>query len=65
MPVGSRLAFDIGEYNGEDDDDPNVATRDGRAPPHGSMVPRWWGTSDGGRGGTRGGQAPAWLHGGR
>ena len=56
MPVGSRLAFDIGEYNGEDDDDPNVATRDGRAPPQGSTAPRWWGASDG-RGGARGDQA--------
>ena len=26
MPVGSRAAFAIGEYDGEDDDDPNVAT---------------------------------------
>ena len=65
MSAGSMVAFAIGEYSGEDDDDPNVATRDGRAPPQGSMAPRWWGTSDGGRGGTRGGQAPARLHGGR
>ena len=55
MPAGSR-AFAIGEYNGEDDDDPNVATRDRRAPPHGSTAPWWWGTSDG-RGGARGDQA--------
>ena len=49
MPAGSR-AFAIGEYSGEDDDDPNVATRDRRAPPQGSTAPWWWGTSDGGRG---------------
>ena len=42
MPAGSR-AFAIGEYNGEDDDDPDVATRDRRAPPHGSTTPWWWG----------------------
>ena len=42
MPAGS-MAFAIGEYNGEDDDDPNVATRDRRAPPHGSTAPWWWG----------------------
>ena len=64
MPAGS-MAFAIGEYNGEDDDDPNVATRDKRAPPRGSTAPWWWGTSDGGVWGTRGGQAPARLHGGR
>ena len=29
MVVGRRVAFYIGEYSGEDDDDPNVATRDG------------------------------------
>ena len=60
MPVGSRVAFHIGESSGEDDDDPNVATGDGRAPPQGSTsrstTPRWWGTSDG-RGGARGDQA--------
>jgi hypothetical protein len=50
MPVGSMVAFAIGEYSGEDDDDPNVATRDMRAPPQGSTAPWWWGTSDGGRG---------------
>ena len=33
----------IGEYSGGDDDDPNVATRDRRAPPHGSTAPWWWG----------------------
>ena len=52
MPAGSK-AFAIGEYSGEDDDDPNVATRDKRAPPHGpqgSTAPWWWGTSDGGCG---------------
>jgi hypothetical protein len=32
MPAGTR-AFAIGEYSGEDDDDPNVATRDRRVPP--------------------------------
>ena len=47
LPVGSRVAFHIGESSGEDDDDPNVATGDGRAPPQGSTAPRWWGTSDG------------------
>ena len=47
MPAGSR-AFAIGEYSGEDDDDPNVATRGRRAPPQGSTAPWWWGTSDGG-----------------
>ena len=56
MPVGTRVAFHIGESSGEDDDDPNVATGDGRAPPQGSTAPRWWGTSDG-RGGARGDQA--------
>jgi hypothetical protein len=60
LPVGSRVAFHIGESSGEDDDDPNVATGDGRAPPQGSTEPRswprWWGTSDG-RGGARGDQA--------
>ena len=56
LPVGSRVAFHIGESSGEDDDDPNVATGDGRAPPQGSTAPRWWGTSDG-RGGARGDQA--------
>ena len=55
MPVGSRVAFHIGESSGEDDDDPNVATGDKRAPPQGSTAPRWWGTSDG-RGGARGDQ---------
>ena len=55
MPAGSR-AFAIGEYSGEDDDDPNVATRDKRAPPQGSTAPWWWGASDG-RGGARGDQA--------
>ena len=50
MPVGSMVAFAIGEYSGEDDDDPNVATRDRRAPPQGSTAPWWWGTSHGGRG---------------
>ncbi len=45
MPAGSRT-FAIGEYSGEDDDDPNVATRDRRAPPQGSTASRWWGTSD-------------------
>ena len=55
MPVGSRVASHIGESSGEDDDDPNVATGDGRAPPQGSTAPRW-GTSDG-RGGARGHQA--------
>ena len=49
MPAGRR-AFVIGEYSGEDDDDPNVATRDRRAPPQGSTAPWWWGTSDGGCG---------------
>jgi hypothetical protein len=57
--------FHIGESSGEDDGDPNVATGDERAPPQGSTAPRWRGTSDGGRGGTRGGQAPVWQHGGR
>ena len=47
MPVGSRVAFHIGESSGEDNDDPNVATGDGRAPTQGSTAPRWWGTSDG------------------
>ena len=55
MRAGGR-AFAIGEYSGEDDDDPNVATGDGRAPTQGSTAPRWWGTSDG-RGGARGDQA--------
>ena len=50
MPVGSMVAFAIGEYSGEDDDDPNVATRNRRAPPQGSTAPWWWGTSHGGRG---------------
>jgi hypothetical protein len=49
MPVGSMVVVAIGEYGGEDDDDPNVATHDRRAPPQGSMAPWWWGTSDGGR----------------
>ena len=49
MPVGSMVAVAIGEYSGEDDDDPNVATRDRRAPPQESTAPWWWGTSDGGR----------------
>ena len=56
MPVGSMVVVAIGEYGGEDDDDPNVAAGDGRAPPRGSTAPRWWGTSDG-RGGARGDQA--------
>ena len=57
MPAGSMIAFAIGEYSGEDDDDPNVATRDSRrAPPQGSTAPWWWGTSDG-RGGARGDEA--------
>ncbi len=46
MRAGGR-AFAIGEYSGEDDDDPNVATSDGCTPPQGSTAPRWWGTSDG------------------
>jgi hypothetical protein len=50
MPVESMVAFAIGEYSGEDDGDPNAATRDMRAPPQGSTAPWWWGTSDGGRG---------------
>ena len=50
MPAESMVAFAIGEYSGEDDDDPNVATRDRRAPPQGSTAPWWWGTSHGGRG---------------
>jgi hypothetical protein len=49
MPVGSMVVVAIGEYGGEDDDDPNVATRDRRAPPQGSTAPWWLGTSDGGR----------------
>jgi hypothetical protein len=40
----------IGDCKGEDDDDPNVATRDRRAPPQGSTAPWWWGTTVGGRG---------------
>ena len=56
MLVGSRVASHIGESSGEDDDDPTVATGDGRAQPQGSMAPRWWGTSDG-CGGARGDQA--------
>jgi hypothetical protein len=52
MPVDRRVTFGIGESSGEVDDDPNVTTSVRRAPPHGSTVPRWWGTSDGGRGGT-------------
>ena len=56
MPVGSRVAFHIGESSGEDNGDHNVATGDGRAPPQGSTAPRWWGTSDG-CGGARGDQA--------
>jgi hypothetical protein len=35
MPVGSMVAVAIGEYSGEDDDNPNVATRGRRAPPQG------------------------------
>jgi hypothetical protein len=70
LPVGSRVAFHIGESSDEDDDDPNVATGDGRAPPQGSTTPRWWGISEG-RGGARGDQAcgcmaigrATWLHG--
>ena len=50
MSVGSMVAVAIGEYSGEDDDGPNVATRDRRAPPQGSTAPWWWGTSDGGCG---------------
>jgi hypothetical protein len=49
MRAGGR-AFATGEYSGEDDDDPNVATRDRCAPPQGSTAPWWWGTSDGGCG---------------
>ena len=56
MPAGSMVAFAIGEYSGEDDYDPNVATRDRCAPPQGSTAPWWWGTSDG-RGGACGDQA--------
>ena len=56
LPVGSRVAFHIGESSGGDDDGPNVATGDGRAPPQGSTAPRWWGTSDR-RVGARGDQA--------
>ena len=56
LPVGSHVAFHIGESSGEDNDDPSVATGGGRAPPQGSTAPRWWGTSDG-RGGARGDQA--------
>jgi hypothetical protein len=54
--VVSIVAFHIGESSGEDNDDPNVATFDGRAPPQGSTAPRWWGASAG-RGGARGDQA--------
>jgi hypothetical protein len=57
LPVGSRVAFHIGESSGEDDDDP---TGDGRSPPQGSTTPRWWGTSDG-RGGARGDQACGYM----
>jgi hypothetical protein len=39
LPVGSRVAFHIGESSGEDNADPNVATGDGRAPPYGSTAP--------------------------
>jgi hypothetical protein len=53
LTVGSYVAFHIGESSGEDDDKPNVATRNGRAPPQGSTAPWWCGTSDG-RGGARG-----------
>jgi hypothetical protein len=53
LPVASRVAFHIGESSGENNDDPNVATSDGRAPPRWSTAPRWWGTSDG-SGGARG-----------
>ena len=49
-----RVAFHIGESSGKDDDDPNVATGDDRAPPQGSTTPRWWNTSDGGRAGRQG-----------
>ena len=34
LPVGSRVAFHIGESSGEDNGDHNVATGDGRAPTH-------------------------------
>ena len=64
MPLESRVGFHIGESSGEGDDGPNVTTSDERAPPQGSTTPWLWGTSDGGHGGTRGGQAHAWLHGG-
>jgi hypothetical protein len=52
ISVGSRIAFDIGECSGEDDDDPNVATsggvhhrmgpqrHDGGAPLMGGVVAR-------------------------
>ena len=71
LPIGSRVTFHIGESSGEDDDGPNVATGDERAPPQGSTAPWWWGTSDG-RGGARGDQAcgcmavgrATWLQGG-
>jgi hypothetical protein len=64
LPLESRVGFHIGESSGEGDDGPNVTTSDERAPPQGSTTPWLWGTSDGGHGGTRGGQAHAWLQGG-
>jgi hypothetical protein len=39
-PVASRVASHIGKSSGEDDDDPNVATSDVRAPPQGSTAQR-------------------------
>jgi hypothetical protein len=38
LPIESRVAFHIGESSGEDDDDPNVATGDERAPPMSVVV---------------------------